>query len=416
MSAYLLARGEYSTKVVATLGALVLTAWWACAVAAQDEAVRPMQTLANLLLSLREGDFSVRGKNQPVRDAASLAVSEVNTLAALLQEQRRLAIEATALLGKVTQEVDIAIVAFDETGVVRMLNPFAARLLSRDAIGEAASTLGLGALLEGDPNRTVPSLFGQGPWELRRQPFRQNGSPHTLVVLSDLRRALREEERQAWQKLVRVLGHEIGNSLAPIQSLAGSLQAMVAKSPRIAGWEGKLQHGLDIVERRAAALDRFLQAYARMSRLPPPTKRSFDVGEWITRIAALEQRVSIAVLGGPTRHALGDPDQLDQVLINLTRNAVDAALETSGGVSVRWEVGEALRVVVQDDGPGVAEASHLFVPFFTTKPNGSGIGLALSRQIAEAHGGTLTLTSTPSRPGCVAVLTLPLEKLENAPT
>jgi signal transduction histidine kinase len=248
-----------------------------------------------------------------------------------------------------------------------------------------------------------------GRWEVRRGGFRQDGRPHTLLVLADVSKTLREEELQAWQRLVRVLSHEINNSLAPIKSIAGSLQSLLDRAPRPPDVDDDLRRGLNIIAGRSEALVRFMSSYARLARLPAPQRSPLDVTTWVRRVAALETRLPVVVEGGPLVTLRADGDQLDQLLINLLRNAVDAALETSGGVRVRWSRNNGnFALVVEDDGPGLASSANLFVPFFTTKPKGSGIGLVLSRQIAEAHGGSLSLENRVRGRGCVATLRLGL--------
>jgi len=228
-------------------------------------------------------------------------------------------------------------------------------------------------------------------------------------VLADVSRALRDEERQAWQRLIRVIGHELNNSLAPIRSVAGSLVSLLAREPRPADWDEDVRKGLRVVESRAEALTRFLEGYARLARLPSPKLQTVDVPDCIRRVVGLETRLPVALQPGPETTLSADRDQLEQLLINLVRNAVDAALETGGGASVRWRKnGTYLEILVEDEGPGLTSTANLFVPFFTTKPGGSGIGLVVSRQIAEAHGGTLTLENRAASPGCVAQLRLPL--------
>jgi signal transduction histidine kinase len=268
-------------------------------------------------------------------------------------------------------------------------------------------------LLEGPTPRTVDVNFagGSGQWELRRNSFRLEGLPHELLVLSDLRRALRQEEHQAWQRIIRVIGHEINNSLAPIRSIAEDLQETLRRpsDERPPDFEDDLGRGLAVIDRRSGALDRFMTSYSRLAKLPPPRLGQVDVGAWLRRVVELEQRLPVRLAEGPGLTIQGDGDQLDQLLINLVRNAVDAALETGGRVELTWHKRERqVEILIADEGPGLADTRNLFVPFFTTKPNGTGIGLVLSRQICEAHRGTLTLEAQSARRGTLARLLLPL--------
>ena len=410
----LLVLEHHSTRLIWTVGGLVTFAWIAAAVAARAHVVRPLQTLANLLAALREGDYSIRARGADLDDPLGLAFAEVNALREPLRAQRLGAVEAIALLQRVMAEIDVAMFAVDSSGVLRLVNRAGERLLGRSSeelLGERASDAGLGECLEGEPRRVLEASFpgDEGRWELRRSIFRQGGVPMQLIVLSDVGRVLREEERRAWQRLVRVLSHEINNSLAPIQSLAGSLRALLTRAPRPADAEEDLARGLAVIGGRAESLGRFMRNYARMARLPAPVLAPVDVGVWVDRVAQLEKRLPVRVHRGPHMTIAADGDQLDQLLINLVSNAVDAASETGGGVDVTWERRNgALVLSVLDEGPGLSATANLFTPFFTTKRNGTGIGLVLSRQIAEAHGGTLTLENRTDRRGCVARVRVPV--------
>jgi nitrogen fixation/metabolism regulation signal transduction histidine kinase len=402
----------HSDKLRWTLSALLLLLWWGFATSLRDRVVRPLQTLSNLLAALREGDFSLRARQKEEVDALGEVMHEVNAIGETLREQRLGAVEATALLHSVMEEVDVAIFAFDHEPVLRLVNRAGERLLAAPAdrlLGKAAGDLGLDDCLEGEVARTLTRTFPTGPgrWDVRRSTFRERGLPHRLLVISDLSQTLREEERQAWKRLIRVLGHELNNSLAPIHSMAATLRTLLERRPD--DWQEDIRGGLELIGDRAESLIRFMAAYARLARLPPPRFEPLEISALIRRAAALETRMPVYVERGPTVTLSGDADQLEQLLINLIRNAADAALETGGGVGVGWRVaGSHLEVRVEDEGHGLANTENLFVPFYTTKPGGTGIGLVLSRQIAEAHGGTLTLDNRRPDPGCEARLRLPL--------
>lgn len=417
--------GEHSTAARWTLGGLVVLTWLGFAFAVQGTVVRPLQTLSNLLAALREEDFSFKARGTRGDDALSHAMLEVNTLADTLREQRLGALEATALLWKVMAEVDVAVFAFDGEDRLRLVNRAGESLLGRPSerlLGRTASQLGLEAALSAEASGVHEMAFpgGMGRWEVRRGTFRQGGRPHRLLVLADVSRALREEERQAWRRLIRVLGHEMNNSLAPIRSITESLQSLISRQPRPADWEEDARRGIAVIRDRSAALGRFTEAYSRLARLPPPKPAPVDVAALVRRVAGLETRLEVTVADGPGLELAADADQLEQLLINLVRNGVDAALETGGGVRVGWERGTGaareLRLWVDDEGPGLPSSANLFVPFFTTKPGGSGIGLVLCRQIAEAHGGSLILEERPEGLGCRALLRLPEAPQERSPS
>jgi nitrogen fixation/metabolism regulation signal transduction histidine kinase len=403
-----------SPKEQWTLTVLIVTLWFGFAMAVRERVVFPLQTLSNLLSALREGDFSVRGRAAAYDDALGEVMREVNTLSGTLREQRLGALEATTLLRTVMSEIDVAVFAFDHERRLKLVNRAGERLLSAPAerlLGASAEELHLQGCLAGEPQQTFQMNFpgGAGRWGMRRSTVREHGLPLQLLVISDLTRPLREQELQAWQRLVRVLGHELNNSLTPIKSIAGSLGSMLARRPLPADWEDDMRRGLTVISTRSEALSRFIGAYARLARLPLPQLQLMEIRPWVQRGVSLETRLQVGVRPGPDIYIQGDPDQLEQVLINLLRNAADASLTTGGGVQIEWtRNGSHVEVVIEDEGPGISNTTNLFVPFFTTKPGGSGIGLVLSRQIAEAHGGTLVLENRTDRIGCVARLRLPV--------
>jgi nitrogen fixation/metabolism regulation signal transduction histidine kinase len=407
--------GDAATWLRWTLTVVLALFALGMAAAVRSEIVRPLQTLSNLLYALRQGDFSMRAAGARGDDALGLALMEANALGQTLWEQRMGNLEAAALLRAVMAEIDVAVFAFSADGRLRLVNRAGERLLERPAeriLGLEAGQLGLAECLRGEAPRTFRHAFPgrSGRWEVRRSAFRQGGEPHELLVLSDLSHALREEERQAWLRLVRVLSHEINNSLAPIHSIAGSLLSLLRIDPPPADRDEDLRQGLMVVSTRSAALSRFMSSYARLARLPSPRMGPVDVGAWVRRVSRLETRVPVEVREGPETIIPADGDQLDQLLINLLRNGADAVVEVGGtGVAVGWtrREGEVL-LWVEDDGPGIEGTENLFVPFFTTKPEGTGIGLALSRQIVEAHGGTIALDNRTDARGCRVEVRLPI--------
>jgi nitrogen fixation/metabolism regulation signal transduction histidine kinase len=403
-----------SAKAQWTLTVLIVGLWLGFAMAVRDRVVFPLQTLSNLLSALREGDFSVRGRAGAFDDALGEVMREVNSLGGTLREQRLGALEATTLLRTVMSEIDVAVFAFDHERRLRLVNRAGERLLAAPAervLGSSAEELHLETCLQGEPQQTLQMTFpgAAGRWGLRRSTVREHGLPLQLLVVADLTLPLRQQELQAWQRLVRVLGHELNNSLTPIKSIAGSLGSLLTRRPLPTDWEDDMRRGLTVISTRSEALSRFIGAYARLAKLPPPQLESMEIRAWVQRVVSLETRLGVGVRPGPDIFIKGDPDQLEQVLINLLRNAADASLTTGGGVQIGWtRNGSHLEVAIDDEGPGISNTTNLFVPFFTTKPGGSGIGLVLSRQIAEAHGGTLVLENRTDRIGCVARLRLPV--------
>jgi two-component system, NtrC family, nitrogen regulation sensor histidine kinase NtrY len=396
-----------------TVVVVVVVATLMLAYRLRNRVVFPLYTLSNLLEALREGDYSLRGSRARRRDAIGEVVWEINALSQTLREQRVKVEETSALLGKVIAAGDIAIFTFDDEQRLRLVNPAGERLLAsraKELLGRSAAELGLLDCLDVPVAATLKRVFagGAGRFDVRHATFREGGRPHDLLVITDLSRALREEERAAWQRLIRVLGHELNNSLAPIKSMAGTLSSLMAQEPLPEDWREDLGEGLGLIGDRAEALSRFMAGYTSLARLPAPSKRPVALEEVLARVVRLEQRMAVVLDEGPAVEIEADPDQLEQALINLVKNAVEASLPGGGKVTVRWLAdAEEVLIEVVDDGPGLASTENLFVPFFTTKPGGSGIGLVLARQIVEGHGGSLALENRMPGPGCIARIVLP---------
>jgi two-component system nitrogen regulation sensor histidine kinase NtrY len=415
----LLWSGSYTLyhKVEGTL--LLALFWVGLSFSTRNKVVHSIRVLSNVIASLKEEDFSFRAMHAVSGDALGDLAIEINNLARALESERLGTMDAVNLLRKVLSEVDAVILAFDHDGVVKLINRAGASFLGtteETAVNRKASELGIADLIDGPVSDTIttPAAGIEKRWIVRRGYFRQHGQKHRLLMLSEASEVLRAEERMAWQRLVRVLSHEINNSLAPIKSIAYSLSRMFSGLELPEQKRENLRIGLDVIGSRTDALNRFMQSYARLTRLPPLVRRSTSLSKLIRHIAELESRMPITVLPGPVVNVNVDPDQLEQALINLSRNAMDAVLMKSElpisdlPVTISWDVqGDDVRIWICDQGVGLLDTSNLFVPFYTTKETGNGIGLLLSRQIIEGHSGSLMLRNRKDSSGCEVEIRLP---------
>jgi nitrogen fixation/metabolism regulation signal transduction histidine kinase len=399
---------------------VAMGAWAFAASLVIEHITRPLQTLANVVAALREDDYSFRARGAQRNDAMGDLAIEINALASMLQAQRASALEAMALVERVMSSMQSPVLAFDPAERLVLMNAAAERVLGIEAstaLGHRGEGLQLSYLIEAGDGALLSLGSAQQAtrWMLKRAGFRLRGVPHTLIVLSDVSAALREEERQAWERLIRVLGHEINNSLAPIKSIAESLRGRIRAVVQHEQGDD-FERGLEVIESRAESLNRFLQAYRQLMGLPAPRLQHVSLETLVTRVARLETRVTVTTAGGSDLTLLADPDQIQQALINLVRNAAEASLSPdsangrSPSVEIVWRrEGAEAAIAIIDNGPGLTNASNLFVPFYTTKPSGTGIGLVLAQQIAQAHRGSVELRNrTDGATGCRAELRLPL--------
>jgi nitrogen fixation/metabolism regulation signal transduction histidine kinase len=408
--------GDYSLKVYLTVFILVGAAWLFFSVRLQSQIIQPMQTASNMLSALREGDFSLKANYTDNEDALGQLMLEINLLTQVLAEHRMDAMEAHALMDKVIQNIDAAVITFDPDCCIKLANKAARDLLGleeKDLCNCYAAELGLDKVLESPANATIPHPNPEksGRFTVRKGTYRVAGAPHELIILIDVSRNLREEELLAWKRLIRVLGHEINNSMAPIHSLSESLQRVATKPDLDEEDRSDLKEGLEIIRQRADGLNRFIREYARLAKLPPPKEKPVQLKPVIRRITSLydQPKVQLDPANSPDLTITADPDQLEQALLNLVKNAVEASAETNGSVKICWKVlGDVLVLHIEDEGHGIANPDNLFIPFFSTKKGGSGIGLTISRQIIEGHDGSLELTNREDTRGCRVSVTLPL--------
>lgn len=409
----LVVREHISLPTTLLIGGCLLVYLLLIAFALIESFINPMRTLSNVIASLREGDYSFRARGANARDPLGELSGEVNALADLLQGQRVRSLEATALLARMLEVMHAPLFAFDRDNVLQLINEAGVQLLGRPyarCMGRTAEELGLDGLLAAADHTTHSFGTRSTRWLLRKAAFRQGGVPHTLLLLADVSVALQEEEQAAWKRLIRVLGHELSNSLAPIKSIAGSLLVRVDRTSMEEDAARDFRRGLGVMESRADSLHRFVQSYRQLAQLPPPNLRSVELACLVERVVLLEQRLMVELQNGPAVTLHADPDQLEQMFINLLGNAVDATLENhESRVCLRWRVAnESVFIEIDDSGLGIANSENLFVPFYTTKQKGSGVGLALAQQIARAHGGEVTLGNCENDCGARATVRLPL--------
>jgi len=378
---------------------------------------RPIQAASNLVSSIREGDYSMQSRPSSTQDALGELYHEINLLIENLKNQHQSAVESRILLNGIMDHTDVAIMAFDSHQRITLSNRAGCELLDLkpgECIGRSASEFGVEAILTIEESKPFRHSFpgASGRWTVRRKEFREDGIPHSLVLIQDLSKSLREEERTAWKRLIRVMGHELNNSLAPIKSISTTLNTLVQRENIDPELKEDLEDGLHVIQKRADALSRFVGDYSKIAKLPPPDKSRFSLNELIERIVNLHDfkgsSITIENCCQVTLHA--DEAQIEQLLINLTKNAIEANQSTKGGTSIRCKR-EPRRILIEvlDEGLGLASSENLFIPFYSTKPGGSGIGLTLSQQIAENHEGSLELVNREDRQGCVARVTIPFK-------
>jgi len=381
--------------------------------AVRGELLRHVRTLSNLVESIRTQDYSMKGSR--ARESGELAelYQQINGLTDSLKSSRQSEQELLSILDKVVSQINVAIVVCDSRNHIRLVNRLAAALLKStgdELVGVNISDTPLAQFLDSTEPRLVDLRFpgADGRWQITQHHYRHQGQVSRILFIADLRQVLSDEEIAAWQRLIRVIGHEVNNSLTPISSLCQTLTGMLAR-PDSADYAADVREGLSVIADRARGLQEFISVYARLARLPEPHKVPFAVTELAAKLQHFFTRQALEIQPFPDVAVFGDPVHLEQALINLIKNALEANPTSAPAVqlSCHSQDGECeFRIV--DQGPGIGNPQNLFVPFYTTKPAGAGIGLILCRQIAVGHHGRVSLENRSDGPGAVARLTLPL--------
>ena len=351
------------------------------------------RTLSNLLEAMTNGDYSLRGKKQYTDSALGNLVAQINLLSETLAKQKLEVEQHQLLLAKVIKHIDVAIIAMDEKEQITLANPAAEKLLTQNqSSGQTPD---------------IEALKQSGKYNIVQDQFIENGKQNRLWFITDVRDLLRAEERKTWQNLIRVLSHEINNSLTPISSLSQTLQRLVNRSEDLSEEKPDIEDGLTLINERANSLKTFIDSYRNLSRLPEPKKQPTNIKLLLEKVINLfEQRTINLTCDNEIQFNL-DPIQFEQLLINIIKNANEAMPSTQGQIDIgSTSNNDTLTLTIKDQGPGINNPQNLFVPFYTTKAKGSGTGLVLSRQIIEAHGGDLVLKNREDETGCEVVISL----------
>jgi two-component system nitrogen regulation sensor histidine kinase NtrY len=411
----LLHAGDFSLKIWLTVLFVMLVGSLLSLGALLDSIFRPLQSATNIVSAIREGDYSMKSRPSSLNDPLGELYHEINGLTGHLQRQNQSAVESKILLNGIMESIDIAVFVFDSKNIITQVNRAGAALLnlSPEAItGKTAAHFNLNEFIDRKDKQTVRHTFPakQGRWSVSKNEFREDGKPCCLVMIQDVSQSLREEERTAWKRLIRVMGHELNNSLAPIKSISSTLNTLVKKEDIDEELKEDLEDGLEVIQARADALSRFVGDYSKIAKLPPPNKSVFNLSKTIHRIVELQdfKGCSVEILECGEIDLYADEAQIEQLLINLTKNAIEANQPTQGKayIQCRQETDKTVIEVI-DEGLGLASSDNLFIPFYSTKPGGSGIGLTLGQQISENHEGALELKNRIGAQGCIATVTLP---------
>lgn len=405
--------------------------WWGLAVAspawvllvaliARVSLLRNVRTLTNLVEMARSQDYGALSARAREPGELGELYRQFNALIQSLKESRQTEQELLGMLEKVVDHINVAIIVCDSYDRIRLVNTQACRLLHSDAaalVGKQFTETPLADIPFTSEHRLIDHRFpaGEGRWQVGQQTYRQQGRPSRILFISDLKQVLSAEQASAWQRLIRVISHEVNNSLTPIMSLCQTLATILERSSSPEHIDD-VRENLSVIAERARGLKEFITAYARITRLPESQMTLFHLEQLINRLTSIFAPAALEWVGPvPDIQLFGDPVQLEQALINLVKNALEAAGGEAPSAQMRCAVKDGFcEFEITDSGSGISNTNNLFVPFYTTKPDGSGVGLALTRQIADRHYGEVTLGNRADGRGAVARLVLPLPTVKHS--
>ncbi|WP_096087694.1 sensor histidine kinase [Agaribacterium haliotis] len=411
--AALLCLGNYDWLEVTTVLLLVVVPSALAVGAFWFSVFRPWQAVANILMGFREDDYSLRSAVDNSKDVVNVVLRELNAIADYLSSSRSSAYESQKLLSRILAEVDVAVFLFDNHKHLVMANRYACKLYGLTEarlIGQSVDDLGLSfaqlAAHTSAHEHGFPKYKSR--WLVKHSAYRQQGLPYQFILLADIGVNLREEELDAWRKLIRILSHEINNALTPMKTTTGSMARILPRTDSYPDWKVDFSEGLEIIDERVDNLNRMVSSYAKLARLPEPQKQMMALRPLLQRLYETYKDKGLQLLTENELSFEADPAQLEQVLVNLIKNALEAS-DRGKPIELSWRrEPHSVEISLRDFGQGIDNPDNLFIPYFTTKSEGSGIGLVLSRQIIEAHGGQLQLQNSDSGPGCLASIRLPL--------
>jgi nitrogen fixation/metabolism regulation signal transduction histidine kinase len=384
------------------------------AFAIRQQVIFQLRTSTNLVEAMTSGDYSLRANNKNIEGALSDFNELLNKLATRLAQQSLITREKQILLTKITDQIDVAVIACDQNENISLMNPAAQSLFKRrfsELEGWPIKTLGLQNIIQKakETNGKGSALKTVTEFEINQDKrkvyvhtdaYFELGQRHQLVFITDIQDLLRDEERLAWQRLLRVLSHEINNSLTPIASISETLTHIVSTQNTNFDEESlnNLKEGLAVITERAHSLNHFIQDYQKLARLPSPNKSIIELRAFISSILQLFETSEFSIPDNENT-IFGDSEQLQQALVNVIKNAQEANLANPKNkghspIVIAWRTqNNNTSISIEDCGLGVNNSDNVFVPYYTTKKQGSGIGLTLSRQIALNHGGDLLLNN-----------------------